>query len=78
MIQMQRQRDLILVRQRLDDHDDVFQPAVTVSAGRSRQDHRRTILCSGFDHHLQGFQVVDVECRHRVPLLLRFLQHVFA
>lgn len=76
MIQMQRQRQIVAVRGRLANADQVVGAGIAEGAGRAGHDHRRAQLGGGLRHHLHGFQIVDVKRRNGVTLALRLEQHV--
>ncbi len=60
MIEMQRQRQIVAVRGRLADADQVVGAGIAEGAGRAGHDHRRAQLGGGLRHYLHGFQIVDV------------------
>ncbi len=75
VVQMQYQRDAVLMGSRGTDGDQVLDPGVAVGTRRGGQDHRGVQFGGSAGHHLDGLQVVDVEGGHRIAAALGIFKH---
>ena len=77
MIEVEAHRDVVFLHRRADERDEVILARVGDRRRRCRDDDRGAQLRRRLDNGRERLEVVDVECRNRVMVLLGIKQHVF-